>query len=66
MNFARYEFKMKIEAFGKDDNKYFELMRYCYRGSIDDWIQIDSDADLKKLAEKNLIHLGKESFYDLM
>jgi hypothetical protein len=66
INFSRYEFKMKINGFGQNDNRYFEIMRYCYRGSVDKWISIDSGPDLKQLAEENLIHLGKDSFYDLM
>ncbi len=43
----------------------FEVERYCFRGSIDDWIGLDRSTDLKQLAKKYCFHLGKESFYDL-
>lgn len=43
----------------------FEAQRYCFRGSIDDWIELDASTDLKNLAKKCCYHLGKDSFYDL-
>ncbi len=43
----------------------FEAQRYCFRGSIDDWIEMGSSTDLHKLAAKYCYHLGKDSFYDL-
>ena len=48
-----------------DETREFEAQRYCFRGSIDDWIELDSSTDLKKLAKKCCYHLGKDSFYDL-
>ena len=57
---------MKIKVVSIDGNKSYEVMRFCFRGSIDDWITIGWDTDLKKLAQQYLIHLGKESYYDLM
>ncbi len=60
--FVRYEEKMRIIK-GKNDN--FVFQRYCYRGSIDDWIQIDGGDDLEHLAETNLRHLGRQSYYEL-
>jgi len=61
----RYEERLKINFQDNNDFKGFEVMRYCYRGSIDDWIVIDAGEDLKELAEKNIFHLGKESYFDL-
>ena len=43
----------------------FIVERFNFRGSIDDWMFIDSGKSLPKLAAKYIPHLGKESFYDL-
>jgi len=43
----------------------FEAQRYCFRGSIDDWIELDTSTNLKELAKKCCFHIGKDSFYDL-
>ncbi len=43
----------------------FEVERWCFRGSVDDWIGLDSSTDLKALVKKYGRHLGKESFYEL-
>ena len=48
------------------DLREFDVQRYCFRGSIDDWIYLDSSYDLRMLARKYCIHLGEESFYDLI
>jgi protein required for attachment to host cells len=37
----------------------------CFRGSIDDWIEISNPKTLKKLAKKYIKRLGTEGFYDL-
>ncbi|MBI5383396.1 MAG: hypothetical protein HZA90_01775 [Verrucomicrobia bacterium] len=39
--------------------------RYCFRGSVDDWISIGSVEPIEKLAAKYLKHLGQESLYEL-
>ena len=46
--------------------RLFIAERFCFRGSVDDWIQISGGGTLKSLATKFVKHLGKESFYDLM
>jgi hypothetical protein len=43
----------------------FVAQRYCYRGGIDDWINIGSPDSLGALVKKYVKHLGKESFFDL-
>ena len=43
----------------------FSVERYCFRGSIDDWISLGSPATLPVLIKKYVKHLGKESFYEL-
>lgn len=50
-----------------DQNKrLFTAERYCFRGSVDDWIPISmEDAPLSAHVEKFVKHLGKESFFEL-
>jgi hypothetical protein len=43
----------------------FMVQRYCFRGSIDDWIVVGGPDSLEALAENFVKHLGKESFFDL-
>ena len=45
--------------------RLFLMERYCFRGSIDSWIEIGNDEPLAKLAERFLLHLGKQSFYEI-
>ncbi|NBC07001.1 MAG: hypothetical protein GVY26_07395 [Bacteroidetes bacterium] len=63
--FKRYEEQMRISLTQPDGQREFIVKRYCYRSSIDDWMVIDSGRDIKALAEKNLYHLGKESYFEL-
>lgn len=44
----------------------FVVERWCFRGSVDDWIPLADSLNLKELVRKYTRHLGKESFYDLM
>jgi hypothetical protein len=48
------------------ESRSFTVERWCFRGSIDDWIPLDSSNDLKKLVQTYGAHLGKDSFFDLM
>ncbi len=59
-----YEARMKIIKVGEESDRY-AIQRYCYRGSIDDWITIGVSPRLNKLVEKYIYHLGKESYYEL-
>jgi hypothetical protein len=43
----------------------FTAERYCFRGSIDDWISLGPPATLPALIKKYVKHLGKESFFEL-
>ncbi len=45
--------------------RLFETQRYCFLGSIDDWITIGNKDELPRLAKAYVKHLGEESFYDL-
>lgn len=43
----------------------FVPQRFCFRGSVEDWISIGEPAPLQKLVTKFFKHLGKDSMYDL-
>jgi hypothetical protein len=45
--------------------RLFMTQRYCFLGSIDDWITIGVPDTLPKLVKKYVKHLGQESFYGL-
>ena len=47
------------------ERRLFAPERYCFRGSVDDWIPIGPPEKLEKLAAKYLKHLGQDSFYEL-
>ena len=42
----------------------FTAQRYCFIGSIDDWIDI-GHGSLRKLVKRYVKHLGHESYFDL-
>ena len=48
-----------------EGNREFVAERYCFRGSIDDWIEIDGPDSLEKLVKRFVKHLGQDSFYEL-
>ena len=49
-----------------DENKrIFNPQRYCFRGSVDDWIDIGESGKLPELVKTYLKHLEQDSFYDL-
>ena len=41
------------------ERKYL-VERYCFLGSIDDWIDLEFSMSLEKIVRKYCIHLGKE------
>ncbi len=43
----------------------FVTERFCFKGSVDDWIYIDGPAGLDDQVGKHLKHVGRESFFDL-
>jgi hypothetical protein len=48
-----------------EDARTFVPQRYCFRGSVDDWIYIGGPDPLTVVAGKYMPHLGKESFFEL-
>jgi hypothetical protein len=49
------------------EKRLFLAERFCFRGSVDEWIDIGGDLGRLPTLLKNFIHhLGRESFYDLI
>ncbi len=45
--------------------RYFKAQRMCYRGSIDDWINVEFDKSIKELARRLIPTLGTDEFFEL-
>lgn len=45
--------------------RIFQTRRYCYLGSIDDWIDIGSSGSLATLARRYVKHIGQDSYFEL-
>ena len=48
-----------------EQRRLFTAQRYCFRGSIDDWIDIGYGS-LTTLVKQYVKHLGKESYFELL
>jgi hypothetical protein len=48
------------------DARLFQVERWCFKGSIDDWYFLDGPHVLADLVQRCVKHLGKESFFELM
>lgn len=62
--FQRFEERMRIKFVEKKGVKEYLVYRYCYRGSVDDWIIIDAGDDLTQLANDNLKLIGTEEYFE--
>jgi hypothetical protein len=49
-----------------EGSRRFAAERWCFLGSIDDWIPLSGGGDLARLVEKYGPHIGKESFFELI
>ena len=49
-----------------EGQREFLVQRFCFLGSIDSWIYLESSSSLKNMVKKYCKHLGKESFFDLV
>jgi hypothetical protein len=45
--------------------RLFQAQRYCYRGSIDDWIDIGEPGKMEELVDRYVKRLETEAFFDL-
>lgn len=43
----------------------FQTQRYCFLGSVDDWIEIGNPGKLSMLVKKYVKHLGQDSYVEL-
>jgi hypothetical protein len=48
------------------ETRRFEVQRWCFRGSVDNWSYPLASGDLSTLVAKYVRHLDKASFFDLM
>jgi len=46
------------------ERRTFTAERFCFRGSVDDWIFLDGPDDLKKLVGKYMRLVGTDKFYE--
>lgn len=52
-----------------EDPRTFKVQRWCFKGAIDDWIDLwmsDGVGTLPELVERFCRHIGRESFFELM
>lgn len=62
--FAHYQPVMRFTLLD-EERRRFAPERFCFRGSVDDWIPIGPPGSLNQLAAKYLKHLGQDSLYEL-
>jgi len=48
-----------------EQTRNFTVQRWCYLGSVDDWVDLETTNDLAQLAKTYCYHLGRESYYEL-
>jgi hypothetical protein len=66
-----YRNYMKVKRFTLADepDRTFRVQQWCFRGSIDRWIDLwmsGSEGKLPDLVKRFCPHIGQESFYELM
>jgi hypothetical protein len=49
-----------------DQRRTFATQRYCFLGSVDDWIDIGKHEKLTTLVKRYVKHLGKDSYVELI
>ena len=62
---SRYSPMMRFTLTDPDE-RLFCLERWCFLGSIDNWLPLAGPTPLSILIEKYVEHLGQESFYELV
>jgi hypothetical protein len=61
---ARMTATFRFELVDESDRQ-FQTYRYCYRGSVDDWIPIGNAGAIDQVALRFLKHAGRESYFEL-
>jgi hypothetical protein len=62
--FASYQPVLRFILVDRE-RRLFAPERYCFRGSVDDWISIGPPEPIERLAAKYLKHLGQDSMFEL-
>lgn len=65
MRHSVYSPMLRFELVDPDERRYV-VQRWCFRGTIDDWIYVGGPGVLADMVRKYAQHLGKESFFELM
>ncbi len=64
-----YYTKVMRFILANEETRTFRVQRWCFRGSIDSWIDLwmsGSEGNLSDLIKTYCPHIGKESFFELM
>jgi hypothetical protein len=63
---SSYSSKLRYVLLDKK-NRIFSAERFCYLGSIDDWVELleIGGEDLEDIVKQTIVHLEHESFYEL-
>ena len=48
------------------EQRTFTVERFCFRGTIDDWIYLDGPENLKTLIDKYIKLVGTDDFFDVL
>jgi hypothetical protein len=62
--FAHYQPVLRL-ILRDSERRLLAPERYCFRGSVDDWISIGPSERMEGLAARYLKHLGHDSMYEL-
>lgn len=64
---SRATYSKHLQFILRDETqRLFSVERWCWRGSIENWIGLAGPAPLAQHAERYLPHLGMESFFEMM
>ena len=64
---AKFTAMMRFVLRMDKGERHFSCQRWCFRGGIERWIHLmGASGPLMDVAGRYVVHLGKESFYDLM
>lgn len=64
LQFLSYSPEMRFVLVDEGE-RAFVAERYCFLGSVDDWIEISEAGGLDRLARTYVRHLGRDSFFEL-
>ena len=64
MSRSQYSKMMRFEV-ADGEGRLFIVQRWCFLGSMEDWVFLEGPAPLSELVGKYVRHLGKESFFEL-